>query len=460
MSGPGTGSGSVVSPRPGRAFYAPAARVSVLGPSGNSAGTLLDDVQGDIVEVEVTLLASGIGTYSITLNNAYLSTAAERAAASSIFAPERSDATTIVGSTGNPVWPRLKYDGLSRFAFGTRLRIDMRYFPPDQDPTTAQRSAQTNWVPMIAGPIADMSFTFSDQEGLRLTVSGQDDLSRLQDRQPQVISFPRKAEMSLVTDAIRRAGLTDAIAPPAVDPPPFVNDDGNGLLEQVQDGQTLYEFVDKLAKKLDFELFVDFANLDDPSAPLQVHFEPCRSRRAPAQDDVFVVERGKNLLDFKPTFKVRDQFSEVTVRGRHRDPQIPQEVRGQASGALVADELFAVAGETLTPAPQVRDRFFPNRPNKPSRPNRGNLDAARAKQEAEAELRKMAREFLTASATTIGLPRLRPGQHVQVSGLRAPFDGYLYVTQTKHTLNESGYRTQFNGCRPGMQVPDNAWRAS
>ncbi len=457
MSGPGTGTGSVVSPRPGRAFYAPAVRVSRMGPSGNSTGILLDEIQGDITEVEVTLLASGISTYSITLNNSYLTTRADRTADSNLFVPEQVDATTVIATSGNPVWPRLKYDGLSRFAFGTRLRIDMRYFPPDVDASTAQRSAQANWVPMICGPIADMNFTFGGEEGLKLQISGQDDLSRLQDKQPKQFNFDRKAEVSLVRAAIEKSGLQYSIATAAVDPPSFVNDDGNGLQEQIQDGQALYDFIDKLAKKLDFEFFLDFANLDEPTAELQIHFEPCRSRRAPDRDNVFVVEWGKNLLDFKPTFKVRDQFSEVTVRGRHRDPQIPQEVRGQATGALVADELFAVAGESLTPAPLVRDRFFPNRPNKPSRPNRGNLDSPRAQQEAEAELRKMAREFLTVTATTIGLPRLRPGQHVQVAGLRPPFDGYFYVTQTKHTLNEQGYRTTFNGCRPGMQIPANAW---
>jgi hypothetical protein len=448
-------SGSVVRPRPGRAFYAPAVRLSRLGADGNTGGEILDQVQGDVTDVEVTLLANGIATYSITLNNAYLSTRVERDVDASVLSQEQQQSTTLLSSGNNPVWPRFKYDAFRHFAFGMRLRIDMRYFPPDTDASTAQRSAQANWVPMVAGPIADMRFTFAE-DGLKLQLSGQDDLSRLQDKQSRRSNFDRKAEMSLVREALRRGGLPAMVAP-ALEPPAFADDDANGLHEQIQAGQSLFDFIDKFVKKLDFELFMDFANLDSPDAALEVHFEPCRSRRTPDQDNVFTLEYGKNLLDFRPTFKVRDQYSAVTVRGRHRDPQIPEEVRGEASASLLADELFPVDGETLTPAPEVRNHFFPNRPNEPSRPNGGNLDSARAQREAEAGLRKMARDLLTIEATTLGSPRLRPGQHVLLSGLRAPFDGYFYVTQTKHTLNDAGYRTQIHACRPGMQIPDNAW---
>lgn len=477
MSGTGSGSGSVVSPRPGTSFYAPAIRVSTLGPlsAGPTQGNVLAaDVLGDIIEAEVTLLATGIATWSVTLNNAYLTTAADRPGGSSVFAAEQGDANTILSLSGNPTWPRYKYDSFSRFAFGTRMRIDMRYTPPATDSSqsaAARLSAPQDWVPMVAGPIADMDFTFVDGQGARLRLHGQDDLSRLQDRHKARVSFDRKAEKSLVIDALGRAGFAlTTLADPAVAYPAFVTDDGNGLHEQMQAGQSFYDFIDKLARRMDFEFFLDFGaavppptpagGTPDPvpraaQAPLQLHFEPCRSRRAPDAQGYFILEPRKNLIAFRPSFKVLEQFSNVEVRGRHRDPQIPQEVVGTADEGILVDELHETpdSREEMMSAPAVRDLFFPDRKNEFSLPNHGNLDPARATQAAQSLLRKKARELFTVEATTIGLPTLRPGQHVLVRGMREPFDGFFYVTRTTHTFNENGYRTHLHACRPGMARP-------
>jgi phage protein D len=69
-------------------------------------------------------------------------------------------------------------------------------------------------------------------------------------------------------------------------------------------------------------------------------------------------------------------------------------------------------------------------------------------------LRERAREFLTAEGSTIGFPKIRPGIHLNISGLRAPFDGLYYVTRATHTLDERGYRTGFSVRRPGMLPPE------
>ena len=63
------------------------------------------------------------------------------------------------------------------------------------------------------------------------------------------------------------------------------------------------------------------------------------------------------------------------------------------------------------------------------------------------------RELLTAEGSTIGRPELRPGVHIAIGGLYPPFDGVYYVTQTVHTFDTSGYRTQFSLRRPGMLDP-------
>jgi phage protein D len=72
---------------------------------------------------------------------------------------------------------------------------------------------------------------------------------------------------------------------------------------------------------------------------------------------------------------------------------------------------------------------------------------------AQAVLREKAREFLTISGTTVGLPYLRPGVYVEIRGMRAPFDGFYYVAKTVSRLCGRGFTTQFNARRPGMPLP-------
>ena len=82
-----------------------------------------------------------------------------------------------------------------------------------------------------------------------------------------------------------------------------------------------------------------------------------------------------------------------------------------------------------------------------------NIDEERARQQAVAKLRTSARQFLTAEITTVGFTRLRPGIHVDLSGLYAPFDGIYYVTKTVHAIKADGYITKTSLRRPGMLDP-------
>jgi phage protein D len=47
----------------------------------------------------------------------------------------------------------------------------------------------------------------------------------------------------------------------------------------------------------------------------------------------------------------------------------------------------------------------------------------------------------------VGLPDLRAGHKVHIEGLGARFNGIYFITDTNHTLNDSGYVTQFNARR-------------
>ena len=313
---------------------------------------------------------------------------------------------------------------------------------------------------MVAGPITDMRFSFSAGEGSRLTLTGADDLYPLKNKSPEKVTFQRKSEQQMIEDALRRAHYPLPLSQPEVPWPAFFSDESRGLSETIQEGQSYLEFLQKLAKRLDCEVYLEFADLADPASALELHFDPARSRVPPNTTvrDIYVLERGRNLVEFSPTFKVFDQFTSVTVKGRHRQRSRPQRVESTAQASILADELHRDAGRgdpPLVSGPEVRQRYFGATfgDNENQLPNQSNLDEERGQVMADAELRAKAREFLTITATTVGLPHLRPGRYVEIRGLRPPFDGFYYVERSVAQVGEGGFTTQITARRPGMPLP-------
>jgi hypothetical protein len=246
---------------------------------------------------------------------------------------------------------------------------------------------------------------------------------------------------------------------PQVQLPSFATSGTPGITETLGDSQSYLDFLQKIADRLDCEIFLEFSDLTIATSALQLHFEPAGSRITPdaSAGDVFVLNRDRNIIEFTPSIKVVDQPTSSVVQGRNRDRNNPALVTGKADPCKLKDELHAYAAsgtpQALTSGPDVRSHFFPNRLNPLKDANQSNLDQARADTLAEVQLRHKAREFFTIDGTTIGLPRLRPGNFILITGMRPPFDGYYYVTKTVHTYGAEGMRTKFSARRPGMVLP-------
>jgi len=55
-----------------------------------------------------------------------------------------------------------------------------------------------------------------------------------------------------------------------------------------------------------------------------------------------------------------------------------------------------------------------------------------------------AMQLLTGSASTIGIPDLKPGSIVDLQGIGKRFNGFYYVSQATHSISSSGYSTDFS----------------
>ncbi|KYF79080.1 phage late control D family protein [Sorangium sp. So ce394] len=451
-------------------FYAPRARLvdadSELVIGGGRGGSSTSDPALDLISARVTLVNTGVGQLQVVLNNQVFGT----------------------GDDGLPVVPPWLYNGLDRLRFGQRVRLDLCY--GDQP-----------WTKMIVAQINDMQFSFPSGGGAQVTITGED-LLCLYKRKPAADQrYPAgQSEEQIVRDVVERAGGAPAFAGTAV-VDGARGDDGwrelrgplvawPSITEELpsvthQKSQTYLQFLQSIADRLDYEIFVDFAKnylpRDQPGerpqaqtegtgpvdpAPNEVllHFEPARSRLGGGVPG-FVVELawGFNLLEFTPKLKVWDLVTAVSVKGR--SPATVDRVAHQIDDAsevdaIVTADMGRLPNEpSLVPATALRREFFADVPSEaPLEVDFTNLGPQRARLMAEAKLREKARELITVEASTLGFPSIRAGIHVNITGFYAPFDGLYYVTKAVHSFDSGGYRTQLSLRRPGLQPPgDYIW---
>ncbi|HWI13640.1 MAG TPA: hypothetical protein VNT02_05275, partial [Burkholderiales bacterium] len=137
---------------------------------------------------------------------------------------------------------------------------------------------------------------------------------------------------------------------------------------------------------------------------------------------------------FRPTLTTARQVGQVTVRGWDRKTQKPIEVTLKLGDKRVPVNLDQ---KSVATAVQAR-REIVDEPPVYTKPE--------AEERAKSILADLASDMITASGTTVGLPDLRAGRNVKISGLGDRFNGVYFVTQTTHTLAD-GYRTQFTAKR-------------
>lgn len=443
-----------------------ATTVSVSGPPSGSRDVLV--VAPDIVSAKVTLTNTGIGQLNVTLNN------------------QRFDHTRY-GAPIFPPWkyndfstarPRLADSGIGGIMFGQKLRLDFRY-------------GDGAWTKMIIAQVTDLQFSFPASGGAQVQIVGEDLLSLLKVKPDADKNYERKHEEDIAQE------VWNAVFTAATQRPGFTIVDGARASEGRTTPQrsvrhtksnTYFQFLQELADRLDYEMHLEFRNRDaqrdflpgeatlmpiDVASELQFFFEPARSSNPPVatpQDGLdqadgefhYVLRWGRSLIDFSPKFKVFDMPTRAEALGTNpgRRARSRQELTASEIDTMLASELPLspnYSSLTMKTALAARTEYFGNAgvnaENNDSSQG-SNLDEPRLKRKARASFLKKVREFLTADGSVIGLPKLRPGVHVDIVGFRPPFDGFYYVTKTVHSLDSSGYRTQFSLRRPGMLPPE------
>jgi len=206
-----------------------------------------------------------------------------------------------------------------------------------------------------------------------------------------------------------------------------------------QNNQYDIDFLLNLARRIGYVLLLLEADPKGSGIAKQkrLYFGPSQAGQSAGLRDVtFKLEWGRSLIDFKPTLTTANQIRSVTVNGWNRKTReaISVTVNIDDKRINLNKDLHAMLGEKTDP----REEVVVDEPV---------FTQAQARERAIAILTDRHKEMVKASATTVGLTDLRAGRRVQIRGVGARFSGTYFVTDTTHTIGESGYTTRFNARR-------------
>jgi len=263
---------------------------------------------------------------------------------------------------------------------------------------------------MITGEITSLRPAFPASGPPTLTVSGLNLLHRLR-KQQESKTYTDKTDSEIAQVIGDRLGVKVTTEP--------LNEPRHAYL--VQDNAYDIVFLLERARAEGYDLFVV-----EPGGSL--YFGP--STKVTRAN--YELTYGRSLIEFQPTLTTAHQVGAVVVRGW--DPVRKEKIEYRAElGELDTQAIAGGARKSFEKRSEiVADRIVES--------------PAEARQLAVETLQQIAKGLVTATGSTVGLPRLRAGSVLEIGGLGSRFAGRYFVTETTHAIGDGGYTTQF-GCR-------------
>jgi len=223
--------------------------------------------------------------------------------------------------------------------------------------------------------------------------------------------------------------------------PIVISDGANNKEEKIHyvSQQNLYDidFLLNLARQYGYVVFVREGN---PKAPQpeerekHIYFGPSNDRVSGLRKVVYELKWGISLVDFKPTLTTANQIKSVTVNGWDRKAK-----KAIKQTVTVDDtDIRKVNADLHRFLCEAREEHVVDEPI---------FTKKQAHKRAEALLLDRLKEIVKASGTCVGLPDIRAGQLVRIEGVGSRLSGTYFVTDSMHTMNDSGYITKFNARR-------------
>lgn len=277
---------------------------------------------------------------------------------------------------------------------------------------------------MIRGQITGLHPTFPAGGGSALAVSGLNLLHKLRiEQQPK--TYPDVTDTEVAEQIAQRLGIE-------LETNPAPDEKRYEFL--IQDSKYDIVFLMERARRIGYELYVkERGDENGRSQPPVLVFGRSDDVKRPTYD----LQYNRTLIDFKPDLTTANQVNEVVVRGW--DAVNKKKIEGKATRKQLGIKGVGAAGnqEAIEEAFKQRREIIATKPVESE--DEANTLALRT-------LEENAKEMVKATGSTVGLPDLRAGSVVKISGAGKRFSGRYFVTVTTHTIGDSGYTTQFE-CR-------------
>jgi phage protein D len=282
---------------------------------------------------------------------------------------------------------------------------------------------------VFVGDITAVSPSFPESGVPTLTVRGFSRYHLLQ-RTKRTKPFESSTVSGIAKEIAGIMGLK-----PEVDPVEFEHPyDANANLPYA-------EILKQRAAPINYEVAVKYVEKAGHTLFFQ---KPCYYKKNPGP--VMELRWGRDLRSFSPSLSTYDMATEVEVRasitslGEGKTPLTRRAVAGA--------ERFRMGDRT---GPEIALSIFGD--NAVLYPVHEVHNPAEAKEVAIAQLEMKSLDFISGQASIIGTPSLRARIMIKLTDLGRRFSGPYYVTSVTHTIDSSGYRTDFQVKRNARNDP-------
>jgi uncharacterized protein len=286
---------------------------------------------------------------------------------------------------------------------------------------------------MLRGTFTSIEPSFTASAAPTLTVRGLNVLHKL--RTQQNTEAWTDARDSDVAQRLRARHGTSRF------PIPIVIDSKARNAEPVLDyisqrNQYDIDFLLMRARERGYVVYLLPASRRDPQGSLYFGPRDATHERGTTVDiRTYELAWGKSLIEFKPTLTTANQVRSVRVEGWNRRTR-----RVISHTAHLTDARISCNRNIHRILQQCdpREEIIVNQPV---------CSPIHARRIAEDTLDRLQHSFVKCTAKTIGLPDLRAGMQVMIGGVGERFSGRYFITESTHTIDESGYLTSFKAQR-------------
>jgi phage protein D len=316
-----------------------------------------------------------------------------------------------------------------------------RLFDPCKHPVEVMMGYGGDLKLMVEGNFTTMEPNFPSSAAPTLTVRGLNILHKLRSKQ-YTWAWTKQTE-SAIADSFNslpdpdNKGQKRFPLPVEIDPNAKANE--KEIEYVAQNNQYDIEFLLARARRIGYVIFVKEEEREKGKVvkPRRLYFGPSDTKQPGLRLVTFELEWGISLIDFKPTLTTANQVKNVTVNGWDRKARKPISGKASLDDPKLKKKLNPDLLELLQKCDAREERVV----DEPV------FTQDQANERAKAILLDRSKEMVKASGTCVGLADLRAGQRVRIAGLGVRFSGEYFVTDTTHTISDSGYITKFNARR-------------